>query len=54
MLQSILVYIIIALALGGLGRHIFRKIRILRKSKDTSECSSCPLKNNCVKKREMN
>lgn len=48
MYQSIFVYIIIAVALIGAVRYLWRKLQALKKNKPTSPCSSCPLKDRCA------
>ena len=52
MLQDICVYIIVALALGGLGCHIYRKLKALKSNKGGLVCGSCPLKKDCLGKAE--
>ncbi len=49
MIQNIIVYILIAIALGGASRYTYRKLRALRKNKTCEECSACPLKEECTK-----
>lgn len=52
MLQDIIVYIIIALALLGACRFGYRKIQALKKKRSCTDCISCPLKNECSKPME--
>lgn len=53
MFQDICVYVIVALALAGLGCHIYRKFKALKKNKNVLVCDSCPLKEDCARKRSM-
>lgn len=48
-MQTIIVYMIVALAVGGACRYFYRKLRTFRKSKRVSACLSCPLKDACKK-----
>lgn len=48
-MQSILVYIIVAVALFGAVRYGYRKIKALKNRKEGNACSDCPLKKNCTK-----
>lgn len=53
MFQTITVYILIFVALGGLGRYIYRKLKALKKGKESEACDTCPLKKSCeVKTKE--
>lgn len=52
MLQAVVVYILILLALGGLGHYVYRKLKALRKDKGNAGCDACPLKDSCAKKTE--
>ncbi|MDE5612434.1 MAG: hypothetical protein K2I90_10505 [Odoribacter sp.] len=52
MFQDICVYVIVALAFGGLGCHIYRKLKALRRNKGELVCASCPLKKDCLGKAE--
>lgn len=50
MLQSIVVYVIVLLAVAGAISYLYRKFKALRKGRRTgSACEECPLKNNCTK-----
>lgn len=48
-MQIVIVYIVIALALAGACRYGYRKIKALKKNKNATGCSSCPLKEGCQK-----
>lgn len=47
MLQDIIVYIVVAGALGGAGYYLCRKLRALKKNSSGGGCSECPLKDHC-------
>lgn len=48
MLQAIIVYMIIGVALMGLARFTYRKLKALGKDKSCNVCSDCPLKDQCI------
>lgn len=54
MFQNIIVYLLIALALAGAGRFLYRKLRVLRKNSSRSSCETCSLKKNCETKNRGN
>lgn len=47
MIQTIIVFIIIFLALCGVVYYLRKKLRSLKKGRDCSSCSGCPLKEKC-------
>lgn len=49
MIQTIIVYIIILFAIGGAIYYLRKKLRGLKRGKDCSSCSGCPLKEKCSK-----
>lgn len=49
MLQTIIVYIIILLAICGAIYYLRKKLRNLKKGQNCSSCSDCPLKEKCSK-----
>lgn len=50
MLQEIVVYFVLVVALGATAYYIRRKLRALKRNTDHEACSECPLKKGCQKK----
>lgn len=48
MVQYILVYIIIGLAVIGALRFLYRKLKAFKKNKTCENCAACPLKEKCT------
>lgn len=46
-MQEVLVYIILGIALIGLGRYIFQKWKNLQNVHLRDNCNDCPLKKGC-------
>lgn len=49
MYQYIIVYILILLAIGGVIRFLYRKLKALKREEGEAVCRTCPLKKNCSK-----
>lgn len=47
MVQTVIVYIIILLAICGAVYYLRKKLRGMKKGSDCTSCSSCPLKEKC-------
>lgn len=48
MVQYIIVYIIIGLAVIGALRFLYRKLKAFKKNKTCENCAACPLKEKCT------
>lgn len=49
MLQEVLVYIIVFLAVGGAICYMRKKLRAMKKNTEEHACTDCPLRSSCSK-----
>lgn len=53
MLQELIVYIIISVAVGWLFFGIYRRMKEGKQNKTCASCTGCPLKDNCMKNKPV-